>query len=82
VARTKSTARPITVEELAAANLPPTSEKIPPSAEISNIETIQEFGSHEDGEIKSGNNSGDGEDISNVEVNLNELIGSKSLEGC
>jgi hypothetical protein len=32
----------------------------------------------EDGEVRSGHESGDGEDISNVKVNLSELIASRS----
>jgi hypothetical protein len=68
----------MTAEELATAGLPPTSENIPPSVENPITETIQESRSREDGEIKSRNNSGDGEDILNVGVNLIELIGSKA----
>jgi hypothetical protein len=68
----------MTTEELSAVGILATSENIPQSTDNPVIEPVRESGSREDQEIKSRNNSGDDEDISNVEVNLNELIGSKS----
>jgi hypothetical protein len=56
----------------------PTSENIPPSTSNLTVEAVREPCSCEDSEIRSRHGSGDGEDISNVEVNLNELIASKS----
>jgi hypothetical protein len=64
-------------EELAAAGVPSTGENAPPSANDTVAEAIRDSGSHEDGEIMSENKSGGDEDLSNVEVNLDELISSK-----
>jgi hypothetical protein len=68
----------MTFKELAAVGVSSTLENVPPSTSAQAAEAVREFGSHEDGEIRSGRESDDGEDISNVEVNLNELISLKA----
>jgi hypothetical protein len=67
----------MTSEELAC--VPSTSENVPPSISTQVAEVVRESGSHENGEIRSRRKSGDGEDLSNIKVNLNELISSKAL---
>jgi hypothetical protein len=80
VARTKSTARPMTLEELVAAGVSPTVEEIRDSENIqSHVEdptpgTVHDSRSCEDGEIRSENKSGGKEDLSNVDVDMNELV--------
>jgi hypothetical protein len=80
VARTKSTARPMTSEELAAAGVSPFGEEIRDSENIkSQMEdpapgTIHDSGSREEGEIRSENKSGGEDDLANVDVDLNELV--------
>ena len=65
--RTISTARLMTQEELAAAGLPS-------AVEGSQERNLMEPGSQEEGEIRSGEESGSEKDISNVEVSIDELI--------
>jgi hypothetical protein len=66
VARTKSTARPMTSEELVDVGVSPTREE------------IRDSESREDGEIRSENKSGGKENISNVDVDMNELVAVKA----
>ena len=70
MARTKSTARPMTQEELIAAGLLPIAEE-------QEEQNVMGSGSREDGEIGSGEESGDEEDISNVDASVDELIDPK-----
>jgi hypothetical protein len=74
VALTKSTARPMTSEELAAAGVSPTEGNSPSRANDPATEVIHDSGSHKDGEIRSENKSGGEEDLSNVDVDMNELV--------
>jgi hypothetical protein len=68
VARIKSTARPLTSEELAAAGLSPIREEVP------------ESGSREEGEVRSEDNSDGGQDIADVETDPKELTDAKSAK--
>jgi hypothetical protein len=68
VARTKSTARPITSEELAAGGLSPIGEQ------------ILESGSHEDGEIRSEAKSGGEEDLADVDADPKELVDARGAK--
>jgi hypothetical protein len=67
----------MTSEELAAAGVPPTGETTLPSSSDPGTEAIHDSGSHEDGEIRSKNRSGGDEDLSNVDVDLSELVAAK-----
>jgi hypothetical protein len=78
VARTKSTARPMTSEELAAVGVPPIGETAPPSTNDPVAEAVRDSNSREDGEIRSENKSEGGEGLSNVEVDLSELVVAKA----
>jgi hypothetical protein len=77
VARTKSTARPTTSEELVAADVLPTGENAPSSTNDPATEAVRDSGSREDEEIRSENRLRGGEDHSNVEVDLSELVAAK-----
>jgi hypothetical protein len=68
----------MTSEELATAGVPPTEENAPPSKNDLIAEAIRDPGIHEDGEIRSENRSGGDEDLSNIEVDLNELVAAKA----
>jgi hypothetical protein len=68
----------MTTEDLAVAGIPPSSENVPLISLNPSVRAVRESESCEDGEIRSGNDSGDGEDLSNVDANLNELVGPKS----
>jgi hypothetical protein len=78
VAHTRSTTRPMTSEEFAAAGVSPTREEIHNSENIQSrmedpaLSTIHDSGSREDGEIRSENKSDGEEDLSNVDVDLND----------
>jgi hypothetical protein len=67
----------MTSKELVAVGAPSTEENAPPSANDPVAETVRDSGSCEDGEIRSENKSGGDEDLSNVEVDLNELVAAK-----
>jgi hypothetical protein len=67
----------MTSEELIEAGVPQAVENVPQSMTSQTTEVVRESSSREDGEIRSENRSEGGEDLSNVEVNLNELISSK-----
>jgi hypothetical protein len=79
VARTKSTARPMTSEELDAAGVSPTGEEVRDSRmEDPAHGTVHGSGSREEGEIRSMNKSGGEEDLSNIDDDLNELVAMKA----
>jgi hypothetical protein len=86
VARVKSTARPMTSEELAVAGVPPTgieireSENIQSRVDVPVFDVVPDFGSQEEGEIGSGSKSGGEEHLSNVEADPRELIAMKSVK--
>jgi hypothetical protein len=86
VARTKSTARPMTSEELASAGVSPTRERIHDSENVlsrvdcSTPGTAHDFGSHEDGEIRPMNKSGGEEDLSNFDAGPSELVNLRSVK--
>jgi hypothetical protein len=67
----------MTSEELAVAGVPPSEENAPSRTNDSATETVHDSGSHKDGEIRSENKSSGDEDLSNVEVDLNELVAAK-----
>jgi hypothetical protein len=69
----------MTAEELAASSIPPIAERLPPIAEESAAQVVVEFESCEEGEVDFGDDSDDGEDLLNVEANLDELMPPKSL---
>jgi hypothetical protein len=77
VAHVKSTTRPMTLEELAAAGLPPAEEEIQ-EAEIAQLPednpapAASESENCEDGEIRS-----EGEDIGDVDADLKDLVAAK-----
>jgi hypothetical protein len=78
VAHVKSTAKPLTTEELAAAGIPPAEQEIqepkiaqPPEDYTSPAASAS--GNREDGEIRS-----DEEDIRDVDADLNDLVFGKS----
>jgi hypothetical protein len=64
-------------EELVEAGVAASLENIPQGTSSHVAEDVLGSGSREEGEIGSGVRTDDGEDISNVEVNLNELISLK-----
>jgi hypothetical protein len=67
----------MTSEELASTGVPPTGENAPSSTNDPAAEAIRDSGSREDGEIRSENRSGGDEDLSNVEVDLSELVAAR-----
>jgi hypothetical protein len=69
----------MTAEELAASSIPLIAERLPPIAEESAAQVVVEFESCEEGEVDFGDDSDDGEDLLNVEANLDELMPPKSL---
>jgi hypothetical protein len=75
VARTKSTARPMTSEELVAAGIPPEAEGTSAMATSSATEATKATKTHEEGQIVSG----EGEDISNVDASVDELVSPKDF---
>jgi hypothetical protein len=77
VDRTKSTTRPLTSEELATAGVPPTGESTPSRTDDPAAEVIRNSDSRKDGEIRSEDKSGGVEFLSNVEVDLNELVAAQ-----
>jgi hypothetical protein len=64
----------MTSEELAATGVSPTKGNAPSSTNDLATEIIHDSGSREDGEIRSENKSGSEEDLSNVDVDLNEPV--------
>jgi hypothetical protein len=74
VARTKSAARPMTSEELAADGVPLTEGITPSITNDPATEIIHDSGSRKDGEIRFENRSGGEEDLSNIDVHLNKLV--------
>jgi hypothetical protein len=74
----------MTLEELATDSVLPTegnvhdSENALSRTDDSAAETIRDSGSREDGEIRSENRSGGEEDLSNVDVDINELVAAKA----
>jgi Na+/citrate or Na+/malate symporter len=64
-------------EELAAAGVPPTEGNAPSSTNDPAAKTIRDSSSCEDGEIRSENRFGGDEDLSNVQVDLSELVTAK-----
>jgi hypothetical protein len=70
----------MTLEELAAAGVPPSegnvrdSENVPSRIDDPTAETIRDFGSREDGEIRFENKSGGEEDLSNVDADVRDLL--------
>jgi hypothetical protein len=68
----------MTSEKLAAAGVPPTEENALPSTNNLAAEAIRDPYSREDGGIRSENRFGGDEDLSNVEVDLNELVVAKA----
>jgi hypothetical protein len=68
----------MTSEELAAAGVPPTGETAIPSTNDPATEATHNSGSREDGEIRYENRSGGDEDLSNVDVDLSELVVAKT----
>jgi hypothetical protein len=67
----------MTSEELAAAGVLPTEGNAPSSRNDPIAKTIRDSNSREDGEIGSENRSGGDEDLSNIEVDLSELVAAK-----
>jgi hypothetical protein len=67
----------MTTKELAATGIPPSLENAPPGTSSPVAGGVHESVSLEDGEVRSGHDYDDSEDISNVEVNLSKLVASK-----
>jgi hypothetical protein len=65
-------------EELAAAGALTTGENAPPHTDDPATEAIHDSDSREDREIRFENRSIDDEDISNVEVDLSELVAARA----
>jgi hypothetical protein len=77
VPRTKST-KPMTSEELTAVGVPPTGETALPSTNDPATEATRDSSSRENGEIRSENRSGSDQDLSNVDVDLSELVAANA----
>jgi hypothetical protein len=67
----------MTSEELAAASIPLIEGSAPSSTNDEAAKTIRDSGSCEDGDIRSENRSGGDEDLSNVDIDLSELVAVK-----